>query len=86
MDRRPATYHHTQQQQYSHEDAFCFYCMKHKSKLTAEKNKEPAYISVGFKNWKKTPDCFKDHQNSKCHSGASTFEIIFLPVGIPQLW
>ncbi|MEM6831947.1 MAG: DUF4371 domain-containing protein [Bacteroidota bacterium] len=55
---------------------FCFYCMKHKSKLTAEKNKEPAYISVGFKNWKKAPDCFKDHQNSKCHSGASIFEII----------
>ena len=50
--------------------------MKHKSKLTAEKNKESAYISVGFKNWKKAPDCFEDHQNSKCHSGASTFEII----------
>ena len=43
----------------------CFYCMKNVSKLTAEKNKEPAYTSVGFKNWKKAPDCFKDHQNSK---------------------
>ena len=55
---------------------FCFYCMKHESKLSAEKNKEPAYISTGFKNWKKAPDCFKDHQNSKCHKGACTFEII----------
>lgn len=43
---------------------FGFYCMKHKTKLTAEKNEDPAYISVGFKNWKKAPDCFKDHQNS----------------------
>ena len=42
----------------------CFYCMKNVSKLTAEKNKEPAYTSDGFKNWKKEPECFKDHQNS----------------------
>ena len=55
---------------------FCFYCMKHESKLTAEKNKDPAYITNGFKNWKKAPECFKDHQNSKCHRGATTFEVI----------
>ena len=48
----------------------CFYCMKKVSKLTAGKNKEPAYISVEFKNWKKTPERFKDHQNSKCHKEA----------------
>ena len=48
----------------------CFYCMKKVSKLTAGKNKEPAYISVEFKNWKKTPEGFKDHQNSKCHKEA----------------
>ena len=29
--------------------------MKNVSKVTAEKNKEPAYTSVGFKNWKKAP-------------------------------
>ena len=44
--------------------------MKKVSKLTAGKNKEPAYISVEFKNWKKTPEGFKDHQNSKCHKEA----------------
>ena len=44
--------------------------MKKVSKLTAGNNKEPAYISVEFKNWKKTPEGFKDHQNSKCHKEA----------------
>ena len=50
--------------------------MKNLSKLTAEKNKQPAYMSVGFKNWKKTPERFKDHQNSKCHKGAATLAVI----------
>ena len=46
-------------------------------KLTAEKNKEPEYTSVGFKNQKKAPECFKDHQkNSKCHKGAATSVVI----------
>ena len=34
---------------------FAFIYMKNVSKVTAEKNKEPAYTSVGFKNWKKAP-------------------------------
>ena len=38
--------------------AVCFYCMKNVWKLTAEKNKELAYTSVKFKNWKKTLECF----------------------------
>ena len=51
--------------------------MKNVSKLTGkEKNKEPACISVGFKNWKKGPECFKEHQNSKCHKVSTTLEII----------
>ena len=55
---------------------FCFYCMKHSSKLTTEKNKDPAFITAGFKSWHKALECFKDHQKSKCHRGAATFEVI----------
>ena len=51
--------------------------MKNVSKLTGtEKNKEPAYISAGFKNWKKAPVCFKEHQNSKSLKVSATLEII----------
>ena len=39
---------------------FCFVCSTHENKLSAEHNKEPAYISTGFRNWKKAPGCFKD--------------------------
>ena len=55
---------------------FCVYCMKHSSKLTTEKNKNPAFITAGFKSWHKALECFKDHQNSKRHRGAATFEVI----------
>ena len=51
--------------------------MKNISKLTGtEKNKELAYVSAGFKNWKKAPECFKQHQNSKCYNVSATLEII----------
>ena len=50
--------------------------MKHCSKLTTEKNKDPAFITAGFKSWQKVLECFKDHQNSKCHRGGATFEVI----------
>ena len=43
--------------------------------------KEPAYISVGFENWKKAPECFKDHQNSKCHKEAATLAVIIPSCG-----
>ena len=51
--------------------------MKNISKLTAEKNKEPAYTLVRFKNWKKAPNCLKDHQNSNCHKEVATLAVIF---------
>ena len=57
--------------------------MKNVSKLTAEKNKEPAYTSVGFENWKKAPECFKDHQNSKCHKRSATLAVIVSSCGDP---
>ena len=37
----------------------CFYCMKNVSKLIAEKNKEPAYTSVGLKIGKRHPSLLK---------------------------
>ena len=40
-----------------------------------EKNKEEAFLSTRFRNWKKALDSFKEHQKSKCHIAALTFEI-----------
>ena len=58
------------------DSVFCYYCMIHKEKLTAEHNKEQAYISEGFRNWKKAPACFKDHEQTKCHKAALTYQVI----------
>ena len=47
-------------------------CSKHKDKLTAEHNKEDAYVKTGFNNWKKAPGCFNDHQGtSSCFENAA---------------
>ena len=54
---------------------FCHFCTSHKDKLLAEHNKDPAYISTGFNNWKKAPKCFKTHENSKCHKAALTNQV-----------
>ena len=53
----------------------CFLCKKHLQKLDAEKNKEDAFLSTGFSNWKKALTSFKEHQNSKGHIAALTFEL-----------
>ena len=53
-----------------------FYCHIHHPKLTAEHNKDPAFITTGFKNWKKAPMCFKDHEKSKYHIAALTYETV----------
>ena len=55
---------------------FCYYCMKHNAKLTAEHNKEPAYIYVGFRSWKKAPQCFRDHEATSCHTAALSYEVV----------
>ena len=63
------------------------YCVKNISKLTEENNKKPAYTSVGFKNWKKVPQCFKDHRNSKCHKATATLAVIIhKQTGLVQNW
>ena len=61
----------------------CFYCFTHEHQLTAEHNKEPAYISTGFRNWKKAPRCFKEHEQSKCHTAAS-YQTIIPKCGDPK--
>ena len=55
---------------------FCILCKKHYDKLTAEHNKEDAYVRRGFNSWKKAPACFMDHQMSKCHKTALTYEAV----------
>ena len=50
--------------------------MKHNTKLTVEHNKEPAYISVGFRSWKKAPQCFRDHEATSCHTAAISYEVV----------
>ena len=55
---------------------FCYFCTKHQAKILAEHNKEPAYFSTGFQNWKKVPKCFKEHEQSKCHTAALAYEFV----------
>ena len=52
-----------------------FICKKPLQKLDQEKNKEDAFLRTGFRNWKKVLTSFRDHQQSKCHLAALTFEI-----------
>lgn len=52
------------------------YCIKHKEKLTAEHNLEDAYIKNGFRNWKKAPKTFTDHNQTKAHRAALTYESV----------
>ena len=43
-----------------------FYLQKALEKLRNGENKEEAFLSTGFRNWKKALDSFKEHQKSKC--------------------
>ena len=42
--------------------------------MTAEHNMEEAYIAKGFNNWKKALEALFDHQQSKAHRAAITYE------------
>ena len=50
------------------------FSIRHKGKLTAEHNMKEAYITKGFNNWKKALEAFADHQQSKVHRAAITYE------------
>ena len=56
---------------------FCYFSIKNQGKLSAKHNKDPAYVSTGFRNWKKAPKCFKEHEQSKCHTAALVYEVVF---------
>ena len=47
--------------------------------MTAEHNIEEAYITKGFNNWNKALEAIVDHQQSKAHRAAITYE-----PGVPQ--
>ena len=53
----------------------CFICKKHLKNLEMENKKEETFLSTGFRNWKKALDSFNEHQKSKCHIAALTFEV-----------
>ena len=52
-----------------------FICKKHASKLTMEKNKDEAFLSIGFYSWNKATTAFKVYEKSKCHLAAISFEV-----------
>lgn len=51
------------------EGVLCFYCCKafHKDTSPLAKNAKPAFISAGFKNWRKATERFSKHEKSVCH-------------------
>jgi len=55
----------------------CFICKKQNSlmNLDSARNKENAFISDGFSNWKKATMRFREHQLSECHKTAINFEV-----------
>ena len=60
---------------------FCIFSIRHKGKLTAEHNMVEAYIIKGFNNWKKALEAFVDHQQSKAHRAATTYESVMPQCG-----
>ena len=47
----------------------------------SERNKETAYTSDGFSSWKKAPQCFDKHQETKCHKSAASMEVVVTKCG-----
>ena len=72
---RPCQYQWFEDNKWLHYDerkdcAFCCFCVKHQAKLSEEHNKDQAYVSTGFWNWKRAPKCYKENEQSKCHTAA----------------
>ena len=57
---------------------FVFYVLGQRKKgyVTGELSKEQAYISKGFKSWKKAPKCFTEHEQSETHTTGKTYEAL----------
>ena len=52
----------------------CFYCHTQEKlgNLKDQANKESAFISKGYSNWKNALDSFRAHKKSSCHRAASS--------------
>ena len=66
------------------DSVFCFICVQQNAKLNrrAARNKELAFISEGFSNWKKALTRFKKHQLSDCHK----LDIADYQTNFPTTW
>ena len=60
------------------DSALCFICAQQHEKLNLRtaRNKEYAFISDGFSNWKKALTRFKERQISECHKTAVEYHLI----------
>ena len=61
----------------------CYICanQSQKSNLQSCRNKEQTFISQGFNNWKSAVEKFRQHQESKSHKTALTYEFIVQKFG-----
>ena len=59
----------------------CFTCNRAEAsgQLFCEKNKDFAYVSEGFRSWKKAPKCFREHEQSKLYITAITYLQLIVP-------
>jgi len=60
------------------DSVLCFICTKEHEKLNLRttRNKDYAFITDGFSNWKKALTRFKEHQISECHKAALEYHLI----------
>ena len=61
------------------DSVFCFICVQQNAKLNLRtaRNKELAFTSEGFSNWKKALTRFKEHQLYDCHKLAIDYQMNF---------
>ncbi len=67
------------------DSVLCFTCWKaeQEGKLRST-SKDQAFISRGFTNWKDGPECFRRHEESKCHKEAYDM-IVSIPNTVPNV-
>ena len=61
----------------SYDSVICYICANHelKGNLISASNKDYAFISTGFCNWKKATMQFDSHMRSSCHKTALKFHV-----------
>ena len=63
------------------DSVFGIFYIRHKGELTAEQKMQEAFITKGLNDWKKALEAFVDHQQSKVHRAAITYESVVLQYG-----